>query len=75
MCVSAGVSPGTRSWSQRSKRKFKGVFAQPAAGNAGTALGAALHAWHGVAEQTQRLDAGSYYLGPDFTVQQEIRSA
>ena len=50
--------------------KFKGVFAQPAAGNAGTALGAALHAWHGVAEQTKRLDAGSYYLGPDFTVQQ-----
>jgi carbamoyltransferase len=49
------------------ERKFKGVFAQLAAGNAGTALGAALHAWHGVAEQTKRLDAGSYYLGPEFT--------
>jgi carbamoyltransferase len=49
------------------ERKFKGVYAPLAAGNAGTALGAALHAWHGVAEQTNRLDAGSYYLGPDFT--------
>ena len=52
------------------ERKFKGVFAQLAAGNAGTALGAALHAWHGVGRQTKRLDAGSYYLGPDFTVQE-----
>jgi len=51
------------------ERRFKGVFSQPAAGNAGTALGAALHAWHGVAAQSKRLDAGSYYLGPDFTVQ------
>jgi carbamoyltransferase len=52
------------------ERRFKGVFSQPAAGNAGTALGAALHAWHGVAAQSKRLDAGSYYLGPDFTVQE-----
>ncbi len=52
------------------ERRFKGVFSQPAAGNAGTALGAALHAWHGVAGQSKRLDAGSYYLGPDFTVQE-----
>jgi carbamoyltransferase len=52
------------------ERKFKGVFAQLAAGNAGTALGAALHAWHGVGQQNKRLDAGSYYLGPDFTVQE-----
>src|SRR6185312_11333529 len=51
------------------ERRFKGVFSQPAAGNAGTALGAALYAWHGVAAQSKRLDAGSYYLGPDFTVQ------
>jgi carbamoyltransferase len=56
------------------ERRFKGVFAQPAAGNAGTAPGAALHAWHGVAGKTDRLDAGSYYLGPDFTVQ-EVKEA
>ena len=56
------------------ERKFAGVFAQPAAGNAGTALGAALHAWHGVAGQTNRPDAGGYYLGPGFTVQ-EVKEA
>jgi carbamoyltransferase len=56
------------------ERRFKGVFAQPAAGNAGTALGAALHAWHGIAAQSKRLDAGSYYLGPAFTVQ-EVKEA
>ncbi len=56
------------------ERNFKGVFAQLAAGNAGTALGAALHAWHGVGGQTRRLDAGCYYLGPDFTVQ-EVKEA
>jgi len=56
------------------ERKFKGVFAQLAAGNAGTALGAALHAWHGVAGKSERLDAGSYYFGPEFTVS-EVKEA
>jgi len=56
------------------ERRYEGVFTQPAAGNAGTALGAALHAWHGVAGKQNRLDAGSYYLGPDFTVA-EVKEA
>jgi carbamoyltransferase len=56
------------------ERRFHGVFSQPAAGNAGTALGAALHAWHRVASQSSRLDAGSYCLGPDFTIQ-EVKEA
>ncbi len=56
------------------EKKFRGVFAQPAAGNAGTALGAALHAWHVVAGNTKRPDAGSYYLGPGFTIA-EIKEA
>jgi carbamoyltransferase len=61
------------------ERRFKGVFAQPAAGNAGTALGAGLHVWHALMEKSAagksaRLDAGSYYLGPDFTVQ-EVKEA
>jgi len=59
--------------------KFHGVFAQPAAGNAGTALGAALHVWHAVIDKNgagmaNRLDAGSYCLGPDFTVA-EVKEA
>lgn len=56
------------------ERRFAGVFAQPAAGNAGTALGAALHAWHAFSRGTSRLDAGNYCLGPEFTIQ-EVKEA
>jgi carbamoyltransferase len=54
--------------------RFKGVFAQPAAGNAGTALGAALSVWNGVLGETTRIDGGGYCIGPDFTAQ-EIKQA
>lgn len=47
--------------------RFKGVFAQPAAGNAGTALGAALHVWHESAGGRKRVDCGNYCLGPAFS--------
>jgi carbamoyltransferase len=47
--------------------RFKGVFAQPAAGNSGTALGAALHVWHHTAGQTTRLEAHGYALGPEYS--------
>jgi carbamoyltransferase len=46
--------------------RYKGVFAQPAAGNAGTALGAALHVWHESAGGA-RIRGFSYLLGPSFT--------
>ena len=48
--------------------RFKGVFAQPAAGNAGTALGAALHVWNDLLAETRRVDAGGYCIGPAFHV-------
>ena len=47
--------------------QFKGVFAQPAAGNAGTALGAALGVWQSATGSTQKMDCGGYCLGPAFT--------
>jgi carbamoyltransferase len=47
--------------------RYKGVFAQPAAGNAGTALGAALHVWHEAAGGERRITGGGYALGPSFT--------
>jgi len=47
--------------------RYKGVFAQPAAGNAGTALGAALQVWHENAGGSGRIDGGGYALGPSFT--------
>jgi carbamoyltransferase len=42
------------------------VFVQPAAGNAGTAVGAALEAWHGAFQQTRRVPLQSLALGPAF---------
>ncbi len=48
--------------------KFEGVFAQPAAGNAGTALGAALSVWHEVLGESKRTDGGGYCFGPEFGV-------
>ena len=52
--------------------RYEGVFAQPVAGNAGTALGAALQVWHDAAghDATARIDAGGYCLGPAFTAQE-----
>jgi carbamoyltransferase len=54
--------------------RFKGVFAQPAAGNAGTALGAALSVWNDLNAGSPRIDGGNYYLGPSFTAP-EIKQA
>jgi carbamoyltransferase len=47
--------------------RFKGVFAQPAAGNAGTALGAALSVWNELLGETARIDGGGYCFGPSFS--------
>jgi carbamoyltransferase len=49
---------------------WKRVFVQPAAGNAGTAIGAALFAWHNVYGQTARAGLGTFCLGPCFEAEQ-----
>ena len=45
---------------------YRRVFVQPAAGNAGTALGAVLYGWHSVAGCDQRVAAGNLCYGPAF---------
>jgi carbamoyltransferase len=50
-----------------SSGKFDNVFVQPAAGNAGTALGAVLYAWHELLGESGRANIGNYCLGPAFT--------
>src|SRR5580700_9790360 len=64
--------------------RWKNVFVQPAAGNAGTALGAVYHAWHHVRRQPRSLGSspgshqgshheshqGSLLLGPSYTAEQ-----
>jgi carbamoyltransferase len=50
--------------------KFARVFVQPAAGNAGTALGAAFHAWHNFYGETKRTTFDTLCLGPAYTAAQ-----
>ncbi|MDX1984046.1 MAG: carbamoyltransferase C-terminal domain-containing protein [Bryobacteraceae bacterium] len=46
--------------------KWKRVFVQPAAGNAGTAVGAAMLAWHGPCKQEIRVRMENLFLGPNY---------
>jgi carbamoyltransferase len=46
---------------------FENVFVQPAAGNEGTALGAALLAWHADARRPRIGSMGAPYWGPEFS--------
>jgi carbamoyltransferase len=45
------------------------VFAQPVAGNAGTALGVALYAWHNVYRKSERLSGWDLLLGPSYSAE------
>ena len=50
--------------------KFARVFVQPAAGNAGSAFGAALHAWHNFYGETNRVPFETLCLGPSYAPNQ-----
>lgn len=50
--------------------KFQNLWVQPAAGNAGTALGSALFAWHATLGNKQRHTLGNLFLGPQYDSQQ-----
>src|SRR5690349_13980430 len=52
------------------EQKFKHVFVQPAAGNAGTALGAAFHAWHIFYGQDRRIPFDTLCLGPEYPAEE-----
>jgi carbamoyltransferase len=68
VCLGGGVAWNALLISAlESSGRFKGVFAQPAAGNAGTALGAALNVWNEVLGESKRIDGGGYCFGPTFT--------
>ncbi len=56
------------------EQAFARAFVQPVAGNAGTALGAALHAWHNLAQQQQRVPFRTLCLGPAYTPE-EVKQA
>jgi carbamoyltransferase len=46
--------------------KWKNVFVQAAAGNAGTALGAVFHVWHQMRRNARRPDGATLLLGPSY---------
>ena len=46
---------------------YEKVFVQPAAGNAGTALGAVLETWHSVCRQQTRVTLETLCLGPSYS--------
>jgi len=46
---------------------FRRTYIQPAAGDEGLAIGAALHTYHSVLNQPQRHELKNSYLGPDFS--------
>ncbi|HML17388.1 MAG TPA: carbamoyltransferase C-terminal domain-containing protein [Bryobacteraceae bacterium] len=50
--------------------KWKNVFVQAAAGNAGTALGAVYYVWHQTRRNVERRDSGSLLLGPSYDAEQ-----
>ena len=52
--------------------RFDHVWVQPAAGNAGTSLGAALHTWAHLLGKTNRKPLENVFLGPRFD-QEEIK--
>jgi carbamoyltransferase len=64
LCLAGGLAMNVLLVSSL-ERKYN-VFVQPVGGNAGTALGAALHAWHSVYDGKQRVSLGDLCLGPSF---------
>jgi carbamoyltransferase len=46
---------------------FRRTYIQPAAGDEGLAIGAALHTYHSVLKQTRRHELKNSYLGPEFS--------
>ena len=70
LCFAGGLGLNALLVFALEQSSFKDVFVQPAAGNAGTALGAALYAWHMVLGRTQRIRLGHLYLGPSYTAEE-----
>jgi carbamoyltransferase len=57
---------------------FRQTYIQPAAGDEGLAMGAALHTYHSVLKQPRRQELKNAYLGPEFSdarIQSALQSA
>jgi len=68
LCLAGGLGLNALLVSALEHRSaYENVFVQPAAGNAGTAIGAVLETWHSVYRQAKRVPLDTICLGPSFT--------
>jgi carbamoyltransferase len=65
VCLAGGL--GLNALLVSALERSKNVFVQPAAGNAGTSIGAALYAWHTVLGESRRVAFHDLYLGPSYS--------
>jgi carbamoyltransferase len=70
LCFAGGLGLNALLVSALERSQFQKVFVQPAAGDAGTAIGAVLHTWHTVFNQSQRVPLDNLYLGPSYTAEE-----
>ncbi len=66
VCIAGGLALNAL-LIQSLEARFKTVFVQPVASNAGTALGAALHAWHNFLGENARVPFKTLCLGPAYS--------
>jgi carbamoyltransferase len=67
LCLAGGL--GFNALLVSALEREKSVFVQPMAGNAGTSLGAVLHAWHVIYQQTARASLEDMCLGPSYSAE------
>jgi carbamoyltransferase len=68
LCVAGGL--GMNALLISALERSKQVFVQPAAGNAGTALGAVFYAWNSVFGNRKRASLNDLCLGPTYTAEE-----
>ena len=74
VCIAGGCALNSLANGKiRPRGLYDDVFVQPAAGDAGTALGAALYVWHSTLGQPRRFQQTHSYYGPSYG-QAEIES-
>jgi carbamoyltransferase len=69
VCIAGGLAMNAL-LIQHLESHFENVFVQPVAGNAGTALGAGLHAWHNFLGEQERVPFNTLCLGPAYSAPQ-----
>lgn len=69
LCLAGGVALNSLANAAIERRAgYKRIFVQPAAGNAGCSIGAALYVWHQVLGHSARdYEMRDVFLGPEFT--------